>query len=114
MFKNIFTDSKLKDLGKYSCFAFGISTHGIEIKTRETKKENKKFFSHHAVQMFDGDYFYTKDIIEYFRDRNCRALRNKPKMFFIQVTQQIIERLPVHIFTQYNIPASLPAGDFTQ
>ena len=64
--------------------------------------------------MFDHDYFYTKDIIEYFRDRKCKALRNKPKMFFIQVTHQIIERLPVHIFTLYNIPASLPAGDFTQ
>ena len=110
MFKNIFTDSKSEDLGKYSCFAFGISSHGIEVKERE----NKKFVSHHAVQMFDGDYFYTKDIIEHFRDMKCKALRNKPKMFFIQVTQQIIERLPVHIFTLYNIPASLPAGDFTQ
>ena len=110
MFKTIFTDSQSEDLGKYSCFAFGISSHGIEVKERE----NKKFVSHHAVQMFDHDYFYTKDIIEYFRDRKCKALRNKPKMFFIQVTHQIIERLPVHIFTLYNIPASLPAGDFTQ
>ena len=94
MFKNIFTDSKSEDLEKYNCFAFGISSHGFEVK----KKENKKFVSHHAVQMFDDGDMYTKDIIEYFRDRKCKALRNKPKMFFIQVTQQIIERLPVHIF----------------
>ena len=64
--------------------------------------------------MFDRHDFYTKDIIEYFSDRKCKALRNKPKMFFVQVTQQIIERLPIYIFTLYNIPASLPAVDFTQ
>ncbi|XP_078322539.1 uncharacterized protein LOC111104823 [Crassostrea virginica] len=88
--------SKLEDLGKYSCFAFGISSHGIEVK----KRENKKFVSHHAVQMFDHDYMYTKDIIEYFRDRNCIALRNKPKMFFIQAC-----RIPEDKATQANYAA---------
>lgn len=42
--------------------------------------------------MFDGDYFYTEDIIDYFRDRKCQALKNIPKLFFIQVTQQTMAR----------------------
>ncbi|XP_022294676.2 uncharacterized protein LOC111104825 [Crassostrea virginica] len=90
--------SKSKDLEKYSCFAFGISSHGIEFKERE----NKKFVSHHAVQMFDHDYMYTKDIIEYFRDMKCKALRNKPKMFFIQAC-----RIPEDNATQAHYAAGV-------
>nr|XP_022294681.1 uncharacterized protein LOC111104827 isoform X2 [Crassostrea virginica] len=68
--------SKREDLKKYSCFAIGISSHGVE------RTENA--ISYHAIEMFDHGYLYTKDVIDYFSERKCAALRNKPKLFFIQ------------------------------
>lgn len=85
----IVLDSKREDLKKYSCFAIGISSHGVE------RTENA--ISYHAIEMFDHGYLYTKDVIDYFCERKCAALRNKPKLFLIQVTHQTIVRSPVEI-----------------
>lgn len=84
-------DSKKTDL---SCFAFAISSHGFEMEKKEDenakqekkeKKKQKTKTKHHAIQMFDGKFVFTHDILDCFSDRKCPGLRNKPKIFLIQV-----------------------------
>nr|XP_034331079.1 uncharacterized protein LOC105339898 isoform X2 [Crassostrea gigas] len=68
-------------LTSYDCFVFAISSHGMEI-VQEDKSGNS--VHQHAIEMFDGVYIYTKGILDYFTDGKCKALKNKPKLFFIQ------------------------------
>lgn len=84
-------DSKKTDL---SCFAFSISSHGFEMEKKEDenakqekkeKKKQKTKTKHHAIQMFDGKFVFTHDILDCFSDAKCPGLRNKPKIFLIQV-----------------------------
>ncbi|XP_062601338.1 uncharacterized protein LOC134263050 isoform X2 [Saccostrea cucullata] len=72
-------DPALKD---FDCFVFAISTHGLELE--ETDKVRGFTVRDHAVQMFDGEYYSTSQILECFSYQKCKALRGKPKMFFIQ------------------------------
>ncbi|XP_061176802.1 uncharacterized protein LOC133185525 isoform X2 [Saccostrea echinata] len=73
------TDPAVKD---FDCFVFAISTHGLELE--EVDKERGFTVREHAVQMFDGEYYSTSEILEYFSYGKCKALRGKPKLFFIQ------------------------------
>lgn len=66
----------------YDCFVFAISSHGMELVQKD-KQGNT--VHQHAVEMFDGTYIYTKSILDFFSDRKCKALKGKPKLFFIQV-----------------------------
>lgn len=83
-------DSKKTDL---SCFAFAISSHGFEMEKKDENAKQKKRgkekheikTKHHAIQMFDGKFVFTHDILDCFSDTNCPGLRNKPKIFLIQV-----------------------------
>ncbi|XP_061176327.1 uncharacterized protein LOC133185241 [Saccostrea echinata] len=72
--------SKDKSLNVYDCFVFAISSHGIE---REVKKKDQ-VVHHHAIQMFDDEYFDTQEVLDHFSPKACKALKNKPKLFFIQ------------------------------
>ncbi|XP_061177371.1 uncharacterized protein LOC133186111 [Saccostrea echinata] len=71
------TDPALED---FDCFVFAISTHGVELE--EADKERGLTVRKHAVQMFDGKYYSTSKILEFFSC--CEALTGKPKLFFIQ------------------------------
>ncbi|XP_062587152.1 uncharacterized protein LOC134248784, partial [Saccostrea cucullata] len=72
--------SKNKSLKEYDCFVFAISSHGIE---KEVKGKDQ-VVHHHAIQMFDDEFFDTQDVLDYFSPKACKALTNKPKLFFIQ------------------------------
>lgn len=87
--------SKKTDL---SCFAFAISSHGFEMEKKDENAKQKKRgkekheikTKHHAIQMFDGKFVFTHDILDCFSDTKCPGLRNKPKIFLIQAC-----RIPV-------------------
>ncbi|XP_062575353.1 uncharacterized protein LOC134237268 [Saccostrea cucullata] len=72
--------SKDKSLKAYDCFVFAISSHGVE---KEVKGKDQ-VVHHHAIQMFDDEYFDTQKVLDYFSPKACEALKNKPKLFFIQ------------------------------
>lgn len=97
--KDVTTTMLTKLLEEYSkktdlnCFAFAISSHGFEMEKKEDenakkekneKEKQKTKTKHHAIQMFDGKFVFTHDILDCFSDTNCPGLRNKPKIFFIQ------------------------------
>eukprot|EP00105_Crassostrea_gigas_P042057 XP_019926205.1 PREDICTED: uncharacterized protein LOC105336315 isoform X2 [Crassostrea gigas] len=70
-----------KLLTSYDCFVFAISSHGMEFVQRD-KMGNS--VHQHAIKTFDDQFVYTSDILDHFNDTNCKALKNKPKLFFIQ------------------------------
>lgn len=78
---SLLNDCKQQMLKSYGCFVFAISSHGIE-SVQEDERGNS--VHRHAIEMFDEEYIYTSHILDHFNDSNCRALRNKPKLFFIQ------------------------------
>jgi len=61
-----------------------VSTHGMEGKVQDL--ENKSKF-HHEQQLFfkDGMVMFTNELVKAFNDTNCPALKDKPRIFFIQV-----------------------------
>lgn len=75
-------DSRQKQLTSYDCFVFAISSHGMELVQKDERGNN---VHQHAIKMFDDQFVYTSNILDHFNDKNCRALKNKPKLFFIQV-----------------------------
>ncbi|XP_062597024.1 caspase-10-like isoform X2 [Saccostrea cucullata] len=82
-FERILSDtSRVLAEKDFDCFVFAISTHGHE--QEEADKARGFTVRDHAVQMFDGEYYSTGQILEYFSYQKCKALRGKPKLFFIQ------------------------------
>ena len=66
------------------CFASVISTHGGEVpRPGSTEREHILFTSER------GGRVKTEDVLKIFNDKNCKALKGKPRMFFIQVTHDI-------------------------
>ncbi|XP_061197022.1 caspase-6-like [Saccostrea echinata] len=66
------------------CFACVISSHGMEGQISTKGKGPEPFVrTEHFVYTRDG-VVRTTELLELFNDRNCRALRGKPRMFFIQ------------------------------
>jgi hypothetical protein len=88
-------DSQYKVLKDYDSFAFAISTHGIE----EEKVNEDQVVHNHTVTMFDEKDYYTEDILDHFSPMRCRALRGKPKLFFIQVRDVLAFCLIIQCFT---------------
>ncbi|XP_048767912.2 uncharacterized protein LOC125674710 isoform X2 [Ostrea edulis] len=81
-------------LNDYESFVFAISTHGMEVKKGDGSKRDIPVHHHvHVVQMFDGSYFDTGEILDRFSSRKCKALRGKPKLFFIQACRIRITEL---------------------
>jgi hypothetical protein len=68
-------------LKNYDCFAFAISSHGLE---REERKAGSQVH-HHCIQMFDDEFIDASQILDYFSPRKCRIMKGKPKLFFLQV-----------------------------
>lgn len=70
------------------CFACVISSHGMEGKVSPVHPQVEKPFIkiEHFTYTRDG-VVRTNELLELFNDRNCRHLKGKPKMFFIQVRQ---------------------------
>lgn len=69
-------------LTSYDCFVFAISSHGKEFVQKD-KMGNS--VHQHVIKTFDDQFVYTSEILDHFNDTNCKALKNKPKLFFIQV-----------------------------
>lgn len=68
------------------CFACVISSHGMEGQVRTSTPGVREPFirTEHSINTRDG-VVSTNKLLELFNDRNCRPLKGKPKMFFIQV-----------------------------
>ncbi|XP_062566757.1 uncharacterized protein LOC134229067 isoform X2 [Saccostrea cucullata] len=71
-------DGTLRD---YDSFVFVISTHGAGLEKVE-KAETDYVVHHHALLTNDDQYYYTATMLDKFR--KCKALKGKPKLFFIQ------------------------------
>ncbi|XP_022341801.2 caspase-6-like [Crassostrea virginica] len=67
------------------CFVCVISTHGGEVPTFYQQTDIKGAYSktEHYFLNTSGDV-WTRDIMDTFDDQKCRALRGKPRLFFIQ------------------------------
>uniref|UniRef100_A0A8W8J570 Uncharacterized protein n=1 Tax=Magallana gigas TaxID=29159 RepID=A0A8W8J570_MAGGI len=91
-------------LTSYDCFVFAISSHGMEFVQKDKMGNSVQ---QHVIKMFDGEYIYTKDILDYFTDRKCKALKNKPKLFFIQACR-IPETKSTH--DQYDAGVGFDSG----
>ncbi|XP_062597260.1 uncharacterized protein LOC134258721 isoform X2 [Saccostrea cucullata] len=88
------------------CFACVLSSHGMEGQTSTKGRGPEPFVR-------TEHFFYTKDgvvrtteLLELFNNQNCRALRGKPRMFFIQACRgrldvqkddEVDKGVPVHI-----------------
>ncbi|XP_048765196.2 uncharacterized protein LOC125673006 isoform X2 [Ostrea edulis] len=72
--------SKSDTLKNYDCFAFAISSHGLE---REERKGGS-LVHHHVIQMFDDEFIDTSQILDYFSPKKCKIMKGKPKLFFLQ------------------------------
>ena len=91
------TVSKDKDneigLKEMSMFVCVISTHGSEIESdnKDYRLPHEVRMYEHCISMKDANMdtqegnIKTGDLMEYFSDAKCRALRGKPKLYFIQV-----------------------------
>ncbi|XP_061177099.1 uncharacterized protein LOC133185825 [Saccostrea echinata] len=73
--------SKDDTLTDYDSFVLAISTHGLELESANRAKRDY-VVHHHALLMNDDQSYYTATILEKFR--KCKALKGKPKLFFIQ------------------------------
>lgn len=86
-FKTVTSDTAL--LQRVSCVVMVISSHGSEdevakgeISRPELRRQELKYYQH-RIATTDGS-IRTGEIISMFDDMNCRALKGKPKIFFIQ------------------------------
>nr|QPP12405.1 caspase 3 [Pinctada imbricata] len=64
-------------------FACAIGSHGSESLMKSTKDSIKTKTYHHVIYGTDT-FIKTEDIIKIFADRRCKALKGKPKLFFLQ------------------------------
>lgn len=74
------------------CFACVISSHGMEGKVSSVHPQVEKPFIkiEHFTYTRDG-VVRTNELLELFNDRNCRHLKGKPKMFFIQACRSRLD-----------------------
>lgn len=77
-------------LQRVSCVVMVISSHGSEdevakgeISRPELRRQEVKYYQH-RIATTDGS-IRSSEIISMFDEMNCRALKGKPKIFFIQV-----------------------------
>ena len=71
--------------GQSDAFACAIGSHGNEILQKRTSDPvNVSKLYEHAVYGTDT-YIATAEILKIFSDKKCKAMRGKPRMFFIQV-----------------------------
>ncbi|KAK3091934.1 hypothetical protein FSP39_023824 [Pinctada imbricata] len=68
---------------KSDSFACAIGSHGAETLMKSTKDSTKTKTYHHVIYGTDT-FIKTEDIIKIFADRRCKALKGKPKLFFLQ------------------------------
>lgn len=85
--KKVTSDTAL--LQRVSCVVMVISSHGSEdevakgeISRPELRRQEVKYYQH-RIATTDGN-IRTSEIISMFDDMNCRGLKGKPKIFFIQ------------------------------
>ena len=77
-------------LERISCVVMVISSHGSEEEIQKEKTPGMEFrqkeikFYQHRISTRDGS-IETSKIVNMFDNPRCRALRGKPKVFFIQV-----------------------------
>jgi len=70
-----------------SCLACVISSHGSE----ELKKKDRDSYLPEDIAVYDhyiatkDEIMRTREILEIFDEYHCRPLKEKPKLFFIQV-----------------------------
>ncbi|XP_048734214.1 caspase-1-A-like isoform X2 [Ostrea edulis] len=80
--------SKTELLQRISCVVMVISSHGSEDEVKsgivnpDFRRQEVKFYQH-RFSTKDGS-IQTSEIIDKFDDGKCRALKGKPKVFFIQ------------------------------
>lgn len=74
------------------CFACVISSHGMEGQVRTSIPGVPEPFirTEHFTYTRDG-VVRTNELLELFNDRNCRPLKGKPKMFFIQACRSRLD-----------------------
>lgn len=74
------------------CFACVISSHGMEGQIRTSIPGVPEPFirTEHFTYTRDG-VVRTNELLELFNDRNCRPLKGKPKMFFIQACRSRLD-----------------------
>nr|XP_034304251.1 caspase-1 [Crassostrea gigas] len=90
-------EDKMKAIRDYvtaesDCFACVISSHGMEGQVRTSTPGVREPFirTEHSINTRDG-VVSTNKLLELFSDRNCRPLKGKPKMFFIQACRGRID-----------------------
>ncbi|XP_059148371.1 uncharacterized protein LOC131935747 [Physella acuta] len=68
--------SRLPDHAHADCFLCAVLSHGDETWTGPTRKD--------MIYGTDGEGLATDQILELFNDKWCPALRDKPRLFFLQ------------------------------
>lgn len=71
--------ARAMDYSDCDCFAFMISTHGLEQRNPRAGGQ-----ADHALVCADDQLIFTSYITDQFNDDNCPSLRNKPKFFIVQ------------------------------
>lgn len=83
--KTFFTEAK-RDHSDEDCFACVILTHG---SCYYRVNSEQQFHTREDMIMAADEPFLTRDILQLFQDNKCKTLKGKPKLFFIQVLDQI-------------------------
>lgn len=104
-------------LERISCVVMVISSHGSEEEIQKEKTPGMEFrqkeikFYQHQISTRDGS-IETSKIVNMFDNPRCRALRGKPKVFFIQACRsRTDEAKSVYDFVDSGVPIRIQSED---
>ncbi|KAK3089951.1 hypothetical protein FSP39_007928, partial [Pinctada imbricata] len=69
---------------KSATFACAIGSHGEEVEIKDKRQDGEHTSYDHLIHGTDFPV-PTKLLVNIFSNRNCRTLKGKPRLFFIQV-----------------------------
>ncbi|KAK3103580.1 hypothetical protein FSP39_020329 [Pinctada imbricata] len=73
----------------HDCFACVVSTHGAETKKKGSQLRQQLLYT------YDGTVS-CEELFEIFKDRKCKALRGKPRIFFVQACRGVMPERKNH------------------
>ena len=85
--------------GQSDAFACAIGSHGEEILQKMSDRDTGSKTYEHAVYGTDASVT-TAEILNIFSDKNCRQLKGKPRLFFIQV-RSLDREMGIQVLVDY-------------